>query len=378
MINWLSRFFFANWRTKGVALFFAISIWFLAYQSETRKFSTTFTVRFVPRSPELAAIVGLRFSEEESDDDANAIQGAEAKIDVVLVGPRKQIDGRSKAGEAVFVIPVERDQNVQVLEQSDFQYPDGGVTISEIRPKTIYITQADVQERVITELETKIDVMHYDSGKEVVREILEPKTGELRIRGPESEIRKVSVEFSVSMNYRDRPVETEVEPRIEPEDELLLAALEIWDFNRESWVPATRPPKVKVRVRLEETKEVFLCDAAKLVFQLPLTQVACKVTLLDTPPGTDTIPVKFEGPKTQIDDLKEAYQSAVGITLSVPPPPAFHREKSARYTFSEDNLVLEGYPDVRVQRHDRRREELRAFWSYDVTVFVEKEEETDE
>ena len=89
MNSGLGSFFYGNWKNKAVALFFAISIWFLAYQSETRSISRTIRVRFQPLNTMSTAIVGVRFSENEKFDLAN---GAEVPVRVELTGPRKQID----------------------------------------------------------------------------------------------------------------------------------------------------------------------------------------------------------------------------------------------------------------------------------------------
>ena len=37
-LRWLRAVFFGNWRNKGVALFFAVIIWYVAYQSEKKEY----------------------------------------------------------------------------------------------------------------------------------------------------------------------------------------------------------------------------------------------------------------------------------------------------------------------------------------------------
>ena len=376
MTNVLGNLLFANWRNKGVALFFAVGIWFLAFQSETRQVKMKFKVKFRPvrseSSAESFAIVGVRASENE---DYTFVDGGERTIEVDLVGPRKQIDKLDGEEPPVFVLTVEPGQQSRVLHKDDFAYPRGDVTIEEIQPKTFYFQQERVKERLISELAGKVSVTEYDrSSNKEITEVLKPANGELRIRGPESIIELVSVSLPVEMNYGFGPVERDVEPTVVPaNDPVVEHTVQFWDYSRERWVSAAHPPTVAVRVRLEVNEETFSCDGARVVFQLPLTQVACKVTLRDMPPGADVIPVEFRGPKVQIDRLRAKHSQPGGITLSVPTPPRFDRDKSDTYTFSEDSLVLDGFPEVQVLQHESRREERRAFWTYEVKVFAEKE-----
>ena len=56
----IKNFFLANWRTKAAALFFSVSIWFVAYQSEAQRSTLKYRVRFESSEPGKMAIVGFR------------------------------------------------------------------------------------------------------------------------------------------------------------------------------------------------------------------------------------------------------------------------------------------------------------------------------
>ena len=378
MTTLFGKLFFADWRNKGVALLFAVGIWYLAYQSEKRSVVMKFRVKFRPAhsesSVEFFKIVGVKAPE---DGEFSLAEGGERSIEVVIVGPRKQIDKLEGEEPPVFVVPVDPGpgQQIHVLEQEDFEYPRGDLTISKISPLTIHLLQEPVRERIISGLGDKIAVTEFDhSSSKEATEVLRPSSGELKIRGPESVVGKVSVGLSVPMGYGSGPVEREIDPVVFPaNDPVIEQTVEFWDELRERWVPAKQPPKVLVRVQIEVNQESFPCEGVRVFFQLPLTVVGCKVTLRDVPPNSDSIPVEFRGPKVQIERLRAQKFQPGGITLGVPLPLGFNRDKSESYTFTEDSLVLHGFPDVQVLQHESRREERRAFWTYDVKVVTEKE-----
>ena len=396
-----TAFVFANWRNKGVALFFATGIWFLAYQSETRRETIEYTVRFVPRSRAASAVISVRAIDDDRADAERAVAERgdetelpaeppsdgparverarrdrvdEVRVSVELSGPRKQIDRRGEAAPSDLVISVESEQEVHTFSAADFGFPDAGVTVSRIAPNSVRIVQRPVVERVIAGLAEKVEVTQYDRGdQKVLREILRPSTGELRIRGPDHIVERVSLRLPVGMSYQLQPVMRIVAPEVLPAgDRLVQQTVELWDQDKEDWVPAARPPRIHVSVRLEALEESLACDAVRVVFQLPLTVVACKVTLREVSPGTDSIPIEFVGPKDQIARLRQACSQG-SVTLNVPAPPRFDTESGGTYTFPDESLQLHGYPGVRVVQHKSRREARRAFWSYEVEVFRSKE-----
>ena len=56
----LQKLFLANWRSKLIALFFSVSIWFVAYQYEVERGTLKYWVKFKPQDDGTMAIVGVR------------------------------------------------------------------------------------------------------------------------------------------------------------------------------------------------------------------------------------------------------------------------------------------------------------------------------
>src|SRR5262245_5265233 len=78
--------FFGNWRNKGVALFFAIIIWFVAYQSETQSEAIPVRLVLVAR-PEGQVII-----RQECFDSRQELVPFDRTVVLSVTGPRKQIE----------------------------------------------------------------------------------------------------------------------------------------------------------------------------------------------------------------------------------------------------------------------------------------------
>lgn len=114
---------------------------------------------------------------------------------------------------------------------------------------------------------------------------------------------------------------------------------------------------------------MFSVDRARLLFQLPLLQAPCRVTLKDVPLGTETIPVAFEGSRKQVQKIRDLPE----ITLIVPAPAEFDTEKGGTFNFIESDLKVKGFPGVNVLQHESRKEQQASFWSYEIKVLGENE-----
>ncbi|MEE3181787.1 MAG: hypothetical protein VX288_07760, partial [Planctomycetota bacterium] len=139
---------------------------------------------------------------------------------------------------------------------------------------------------------------------------------------------------TVSVNYQGR-VDGLFDLRLVPDKPRVRQTVQILkNFNldrgeAERWVWFTEPVKIQVKAVLEEGLEKHSVDRARLLFQLPLTPAAFKVSLKDVPLGTETIPVALKGPREQIEQLRELPE----ITLVVPAPAELDAEKGGTFTF---------------------------------------------
>src|SRR2546426_1552021 len=82
----IRKLIFGNWRNKGVALFFAATIWFVAYQSETQSDAIPVRVVLIPR-PEGKVII-----RQECQDAQGQLIPFNRSVVLSVTGPRKQIE----------------------------------------------------------------------------------------------------------------------------------------------------------------------------------------------------------------------------------------------------------------------------------------------
>ncbi len=145
---WLKNLLTENWRSKLIALFFAISIWFVAYQSEVKRATLKYRVRFKPREPGKTAIVGLR---RPGQPLSFFPPSGEWEEEITIEGPREQVDQIRGAGaDKLFVISVQKDDESHEFKQADFDFPRSGVSIRSFRPERLRIEQDGIEERTIS------------------------------------------------------------------------------------------------------------------------------------------------------------------------------------------------------------------------------------
>jgi|ETNmetMinimDraft_18_1059904.scaffolds.fasta_scaffold00062_4 hypothetical protein len=368
---WLKNLFLANWRTKAIALFFSVSIWFVAYQSEAQRSTLKYRVRFEPREPGKMAIVGFR---RPGQTVSLFPPSGELEVEVTIEGPREQVD-EIRAGSSVnkFVIQVEKDDSTHEFKQDDFGFPRDGVSASNFQPKRFLIEQSVIEERTISALKSIVEVPNKKSDDKVNVEVDGPEGG-LRIRGPVSVLDEVGVKVTVPMNFQGR-ADGLFDLRIQPDTEKVKQTVQIFkNFDlgpgvSAEWVWFTDPVRIHVSAVLEERLDMFSVDRARLLFQLPLLQAPCRVTLKDVPLGTETIPVAFEGSRKQVQQIRDLPE----ITLIVPPPAEFDAEKGGTFNFIESDLKVKGFPGVNVLQHESRKEQQASFWSYEIKMLGENE-----
>ena len=76
----------------------------------------------------------------------------------------------------------------------------------------------------------------------------------------------------------------------------------------------------------------------------------------------------LRGPREQIEQIRGLPE----ITLIVPAPGGFDFEKGGTFTFLEGDLKVKGFHVVEVLRHESRKEQQAAFWSYEISVLARK------
>ena len=369
----LQKLFLANWRSKLIALFFSVSIWFVAYQSEVERTTLKYWVRFRPREDDTMALVGVRKPQQKVSYLA---EEGEHEVEVTIEGPREQVE-ELRAGEgqkSAVEISVEKEDTDHEFKQENFGFPKSGVSITGFQPEKYFIQQSEIEERVIPGLSGIVEVANRKPEDKVNIKVGGPEAG-LQIRGPKSILdeERVTVKVTVSVNYQGR-VDGLFDLRLVPDKPKVRQTVQILkNFNlergeEERWVWFTEPVKIQVKAVLEESLEQYSVERARLLFQLPLTPAVFKVSLKDVPLGTETIPVALKGSRVQIEQIRELPE----ITLIVPPPTELDAEKGGTFTFLEGDLKVKGFPEVEVLRHESRKERQAAFWSYEISVPLKK------
>lgn len=366
-MNWLKRFLFGHWRNKGVALFFSVIIWFVAYQSEKQDADANVLVTFQPEQPERYVITSL--TRPLGEDREEAFEG---RVQISLEGPRKQVDEWMRynlvqqANLPLQVSP--EDEVVHLFREEDFNNLAGdaavppGVRVTGFSPKSVRIRQDKWGEKVIGDLSARLEVDHRFPHHEVASKRANPDS--VTLQGPQSLLDFVDVRLSVTMERfslgfdGEADVEIFVADESFPDSEELLVSLSV------------EPSRVHVEVRLEQSKSIFTPES-----DVPITyRVPPGVTIrIDAP---DALPLSFTGPPDQIDQLRRDFATnPTRLLLSVPIPPVSQLSPGPPrlLTFTEDSLELSGYPGVKVAQRDEVRRTKGGLFEYEL-IYTEQEQ----
>src|SRR5262245_6823557 len=145
----LREYVFGNWRNQGVALFFAVTIWYVAYKSETQSEAIPVRLVLIPR-PEGQVII----RQECFDSKQELVPFDHRRVVLSVTGPRKQIDklrGEGNVRDVRFPVdagvdPESRRKKVE-LTPAAFASIAPGVKITSIVPEAIYLTFDTAEER---------------------------------------------------------------------------------------------------------------------------------------------------------------------------------------------------------------------------------------
>ena len=375
----LRRLLFSNWRNKFISLFFAVSIWTVAYQSEKRETEGTVRVGFRPLDLTKMSVLALEVL--QADGSYRPWSG---ELTLVVEGPRKQIEAVESQlrSQQVVTVDIAPDKELHAFQASDFAFLPRSVEVASLRPDTVRVVQERIVERVVDDLEDRILVSGYVEDRVVSKEVIRPESGVLRLRGPASLVESLPVNLQVNLNSPPDNSLVEVRPTfgtgprnrgarssgnriLSNQRELIESHVEIRDEETQRWVSLEDPPVIVVRIAVETRRAEYSKDAVDLDFLLPLTRRGYRVILNDVPPGSNSIPVKFTGPQSRIEALKKEPR----LSLTVRAPPNFDVENGGTYTFTEDVLLLHGYEDIKISQHASRAAEGQNSWSYEVIAY---------
>jgi len=365
-MRWLRKFFFGNWKNKGVALFFAITIWIVAYYSEEQEFSRD--VRVNLRSAEEGAQIITSLT--VLDRQKNELLDFTNQVRLVFSGPRKQVDEIRDNPPRSVTLRVPREQGTYTFNQTDFGFPRDGVEIVSFAPDSLRITQEALQTRPVTNMSSLVLISNLREGFDAAPP--QVKAEKVEISGPVSIVGKteddagVSLSLPVSMDYRPRVkefVKFKIRPRSNstypggPPEELIARTVSV-------------SSGVFVEVNTQATEIPFKADGVRITFGIPPVQDSIRFSD-DT---ADQISVEFYGHKDEIELLKKRYRDT-GFSLVVPVLDLDPTE-GRPHTFTEDDLLLDGYPGVKIRQHPDRIAERRGAWTY--TIVPGKEDEDEE
>ena len=355
MIGMLREILFGNWRNKGVALFFAATIWFVAYQSEKQEHGAIVRIDIKPAEPDSTIITGVK----RVDPQTGASVEFDGRVRFVFSGPRKQIDKLREDPPVAFPIQVARDRAVHVFSQSDFGFPREGVEILQFAPESVQVSQEPAVTVTIKNMAERLNVRKFREGYEIASKEVKDT---VEVTGPGSIIDRIGVAANVSMDYALERFEGKVDVQLTyPED---VPA----DLVRRT--VSAKPAQVFAIVVFRASTESLAVDGIRVTFRIPPTRIPLKI-ILDDVVG-DRIPIEAYGKKDEVERLKERLRVDPGFSLGVRVPP-FDEDQGAQFTFTEDSLELYGYPGVQIRQHESRRKEKKVGWSYSIIPMKEGE-----
>jgi hypothetical protein len=356
-MNQLRELFLGNWRNKGVALFFAVTIWYVAFQSEKEECERVWRVNLV--STDENYIITKALVDRGLGSAEKLFSG---EVSLTFSGPRKQIARVRDMVPKTLPLSIPLETTSYKFRPEDFSYPSEGVDIQSFEPQALLITQEPRQTVTIPNLAEKINVTDYMEGYEIVQKEVIPSSQKLTLTGPKSIVSRVGVSLNVSMGpWRERF-----------QDEVIVTLSLPADVTDEGLLRTIRadPARVPVLVVVRAGQEAYPVDAIRVGFLLPPVSIPVKIVLDDV--VGDTIPVEFFGRKDEINRLREFRLAQPGFALCVRVP-AFDRLLGGQFTFAEDSLELFGFPGITIRQHESRRKDKKTGWSYTIVPVKEPE-----
>jgi len=350
--------FLGNWKNKGVALFFAVTIWLAAYRSEKQEYSHDFRIDVRPAQAGTSPHVIT--SMKKKSPQGEGLVDFDGRVRMAFSGPRKQVGKLRDEPPAFAPLEIPFDREVHQFSQADFGFPRDGVEITQFIPESITVSQEESVTRKFDNLSESLAVTGLREGYEVAsKQVLQ---GTVQVTGPKSVVAGIRLSLLATVEAERESFKGRIEviptfpDGISPE--LVRRTVQV------------TPTEVDVEVTLRAATETFAVEAMRITFRVPPAKVPFKIVVDDL--LNDTIPVEFHGRKDEIARLRERLREQPGLSLGVRVP-AFDREQGGQFTFTEDSLELYGFPGVQIRQHELRRREKKAGWSYSVTPVKEAE-----
>jgi hypothetical protein len=342
----LREYVFGNWRNQGVALFFAVTIWYVAYKSETQ--SEAIPVRLVL----IARPEGQVIIRQECFDSKQEPVPFDRTVVLSVTGPRKQIEklrGEGNVRDVRFPVdagvdPESRRKKVE-LTGAAFAAIAPGVKITTITPEAIFLTFDTAEER---EFPVEPIYQLLPEGMETEPPKIEPSA--VPLYGPRSLLKEVKVTAEPRLGWDERFDDT-VALNLRYPDTLDKALVE-------KEIHFVGPTRVRLSVRLRYKNDFLDADAVRVRFLIPAARFPFQVQFPD-----DGIAVRFQGPLQEIRRLRERVKSpdfALAVTV---PSPGVAAEQTIPFT--EDGLLLYGASDrVQIRQHPLRQAQGKGAWTY--------------
>ncbi len=342
MVAWLRGALLGNWRNKGVALFFAAIIWFVAYQSELQNEELSVRVKLLPKQPTRVLVLA---EERRRGGEVLPFSGV---VSVRINGSRRQLDEFRQMLPARVEVLVDAagegdaERRTYFFNADDMTLPRTPVEIVQFEPASVDLVFDDrvEQQKPVN------PVYPVREGWEKVVEKVDPPA--VRVSGPRSILEKVRLVAEPSALVRER-FDGTVPIQVRHESAEGVQVRNVVSFLDRSSVNLT----LQLQVRQRE----YSAESVKVRFLVPPLRFPFKVAFEDA-----IVPVRFRGPEREIQRLEARIAEDPTFFVAVEVP-AYNLtpEQVYNFTFTEDKLLLFGFSkEVQLLQHPSR--EGRGPW----------------
>ena len=335
-MGWLRGLIFGNWRNRGVALFFALIIWFVSFQTEKQTWNDEVRVTFRPQDRDSYVITETQLS-QVSGTSERAFDGG---VSITLEGPRKQIEEwktRYRVQRKSFFIDVPPQTKEHLFQEEDFDLPEG-LAVTEIVPESVYIQQDEWGTRTFSNLSSQNLLVNFTRQfHQIKTKVVDPN--EVTVTGPVAILDAIEVDLSVRMGYNEE---------FDAEEKIGLRFTDPNISQRARQKVEIDPETVSVRVELQPSTEKLSVDAVRVTFRVP-PGLPMEIQVPE-----DRIPLLFEGPQDEIVRLRELLaQDASSVTVSVKVERRVTPEVPNTFTEADLDLELDGFDGIKIRQHER-------------------------
>lgn len=360
-MSFLRNVIFSNWRNKGVALFFAVIIWGVAFQSESQEDLIPIHVVMMPQQAETVVLKQL------APVPDNTLQAFNGTIHATVRGTRKQVEEFKKNVGASFPIRVDgsvepdAEPTTYTFEKDSFRFKSFSfIEMQKFDPPFVQLRFDRVDTK---ELPVQLSFDLPSPGLEIVKEVVTP--AQVMVSGPESLFDKIQVIAEPDFSESDDPLRFsgKVRMKIVPSRVDGVVVEDLVEIQGQS-------SKVDLQIVLGAKTEEFEREQVPIRFATP-PDFRYTVFFEDS-----RIPVLFRGPEQEIKGLKtEVEKSDFFLSVKIDVDGLTGTDTDQR-TFTEGDLLLHGgySRDVQVLKHSKRQREGGGLWSYSLVPNRSSEE----